>query len=322
MRCARAICSKIEGGSTLLVIPKDLGVVNNDYLIEERLPLQHIPTFDQQRLYVAHQQELNPVICAFVHFIFQSNLSDLVQYHNKQCFPRGYPKPRFDNVPFFMTDEGLKIGLIDLETMKVIPKEPSTSSLLGLVYMYPYHRSAIMQVASSYFSSKQLEGINEQISASELEGKKLIQIGYIDLQTYLKSRRHSKICLTTRIKNAIIEEIKLAIKTSQEYNNPLTTAEEDILKQALDQIVVELNRVKDSSNANHANKGPLYCFNTSVFSSLENTLYYLEKSFYGPDRKILKGDGITLVFYLLQKLENHKVFYQCSINGFSAILVA
>jgi hypothetical protein len=316
MDIARAICQKIENGSTLLVIPQSFGIVNKTYLIEERLPLQHIDSFKQRELYYLHQKELEPVICAMTHFVLRSHLGDLIDLHDG--FPRGFRPPRYDNIPFFKTNDGIKIGLIDLESMKkdMNPKEARLDSVTTLVYLYPYHKETIIKAASSYFSQEQLTSIADELNHQEARGKQLLQIRYVDLITHLQNHSNRKIMLSEEIKNTILEEIDADIKRDFPENSQLLTSKEkEEISQELSEIVDVLNTIKTTK------KGPFRKFNSAYFNAIEGSHHELECTFYHDPRKVLKGDANTLLYYLLQKLENHKVFYGCDIQGFNGVLV-
>ncbi len=314
MEVARNICKEIENGSTLLVIPQSLGVANEQYLIEERLPLQHINDLAQQELYCQHQKELGPTIHAMTHFILRSHLGDLIAIGNG--FPRGYRSPRYDNIPFFMTSKGIRIGLTDLQYMKEASKEPQIGTLATLVYIYPYHKDTILKAAASYFSQDQLTSIAETLNDQEKKGRELLRICYWDLQAHLENHRGRKISISREIKQAIIKEIDAEIKTSSPENGMILTPEEKKdISNILDEIVEVLNEIKTRG------KGPAYRFNTAAFDKIENTLSYYEFERTLFPRKILKGDGTNLTYYLLQKLEKHRAIYGCSIVGSNATLV-
>lgn len=313
MEVARTICKKIENGSTLLVIPKAFGIVAQKYLVEERLPLQEIKDFAQQSLYCCHQKELETIICAITHFVLQSAFSDLIEVY--ESFPRGYSLVRYDNIPLFMTKEGLRVGLIDLEKMGIMstpPQQASMTHLEMLVYIYPYHKEVILKAASSYFSEQQLASAAEELNKQEANGKKFLQIGYFGLKKHLEQHEGRTIVLSNEIKNRIIHEMDVEIPKN---GTPLTSEEKKAISTTLDEIVKILNQVKKPE------KEPVRGFNSALFRSISDSQSYknLEWSLSFNPRQILVGT--TLYYYLLQKLEKYQVIYACSIAGFNAILV-
>ncbi len=88
-----------------------------------------------------------------------------------------------------------------------------------------------------------------------------------------------------------------------------------VQSQELGEIVDVLNEIKTTK------KGPFHAFNAAYFDKIKGTRirYELERTFYRDPRKVL--ERIDLVYYLLQKLEKHRVFYGCSIVGFNGVLV-
>ncbi|MGD0665267.1 MAG: hypothetical protein ABSA17_06010 [Rhabdochlamydiaceae bacterium] len=308
---ARNLCTDMM--ATSLVVPRALlnkvnmkdGKALGNFLIEERLPLKEISDFEQQKLYMENLDKATPAIQQFTHFIFRSGARDLCV--QDQFFPRKCINyPRYDNYPLFLTEKGeLKIGLIDLETIDV-KRKLNIATLYQLVYMFPYHKAVILEAARSYFTNIP----SCMIDAWERSGKELIQIGCIDLQTYLTNKVNPKIELTPQVKSAIIDEVT---KEAQ-----LTEEECTIIGQSLNLIIETVNIIKEVLLEHR----PLYYFNSKFirFPIIQLPGYStLQASLSDGRRKILNNH--TLIDYLLKKLVDHKVVYDVFLNGVYGTLV-
>ena len=308
---ARNLCTELK--TTSLVVPRALlnklkmrdGIAIGDYLIEERLLIKDIADFEQQKLYMDNLEKATPAIQEFTHFIFRSGACDLST--QAQSFPKKCKQhPRYDNYPFFLTEKGeLKIGLIDLETIDV-KSNPTLATLYHLVYMYPYHKAAILEVARSYFSNIP----SDEIDAWETSGKELLKISYIDLQAYLSTKVDPKIVLTPQVKSAILDEV-----TKEAH---LTVEECRLIDQSLDLILEKLKTIKEKELKDR----PFYYFNYSIINHPLNKLpgyCELEASLYDEPRKILKSN--ILLDYLLKKLVDHQVVYDVLLVGTYGTLV-
>ncbi len=327
MIMARDIC--ITMNANYLVIPKALlnkvqmnkNVFMGNFLIEERLPLGSVKLFDQQQFYLENQTKVTPAIQELTHFLFRSGADDLI-CSNKHAPQNFILKPRYDNYPFFITKEGeIKIGLIDIEDMDK-QKKPSLKTLFALVYMYAYHKDVIIEAAEKYFSPDELKREFNKIEEREKWGKAFIQVNCIDLQTYIKNKINPKIELLPEVEAKIINEFKEEINaaksecslTKNKNKGDITEEECKTISTALKKLCEALNRLKEKKREIDYHH---FIFSIDQIEQpvFDTELSELEYTLFFPPRKILNGDGKTLIDYLMTKLEKHKVIYSSSLTS-------
>lgn len=320
MIIARDVCEEIQ--STSLVIPKVRLSTREyryqydySYLIEERLPIKSVKRLDQQQFYLAHLKEATSAIREFTHFVLRTGVDDLTT--DWQLFTPGNSDwhPRYDNFPFLMHNGVVKIGLIDLEHMKLERVEPNLSLLNRLLYMYPYHASEILQVAHSYFSEAELKDIQTYAE----QGKRFLRISCTDLLDFLKTKK-PRITLEENLRKQIIDEIQ--------KEGALSPKECKLMETVLTATVDRLNEIMQKTEQNNL---PHYYFDPGKYSfneEAETDFHELIRGLYDSHNplvtRIYEGEyeSVSLHDYLIQKLVDHKIIYRYVEYGMHGTMIA
>ncbi len=159
------------------------------FLIEQRLPIQ-TRFHDQIALYLDHREEFSEAIKELAEFFCQSYFSDLMDHgYNPLTYVTG-DKPRYDNLPLYMTRENGVVrylaGLIDLEHFTARGSASDLSSeviydrLHVLVQFFPYHLEAILEEISQ--QTKDLFVLHQKSAL------KFIKIVYEDYLKFLRAK--------------------------------------------------------------------------------------------------------------------------------------
>lgn len=178
-----------------VAIPRLAASPYEEYLIEERLPVQKIDFWKQQALYVENRSEATQAVVNFAIFSILANLTDILQIGRNLLFPTEL-LPRYDNIPFYRGNNNeVSIALIDLEHSNLLHQtKPTREGILGqlinIVYIFPYHRGAIVEKIRKVFNLVLTEDELNKIAKSQAQGKELINKTYTPVQKYLKSTDH------------------------------------------------------------------------------------------------------------------------------------
>ncbi len=169
---ARTVCK--EHHLRHLVVPK--AVHYGQFLIEKRLPIGVPGSKEQISLYCENREKFSRAVEEFAELSFRSIIIDITDVNTIYQTLSEAPLGRYDNIPFYIeNDEGF-IGLIDIEgfatdnSIKYIHHKCRT-----LVYLFPHHLDAILQVANRFDPNcESFRGDLQKIQEATIKTFKLI----------------------------------------------------------------------------------------------------------------------------------------------------
>lgn len=131
---ARQVC--LDHGLTHLVVPK--GVYKKGFVIEERVPTEHVGAEAGMRYYQSNPGRLTSAVKEFTTFLSKIHLGDLL----------AMGPPSFDNILLFED----KIGLVDLDTLGLYPPDLGRACHITAT-IFPYHIDEILEVGGDELSA-------------------------------------------------------------------------------------------------------------------------------------------------------------------------
>ncbi len=171
-----------------LVIPKVR--LCGDFLVEQRLPI-NTDSYHNMELYSSQPQLFDQAICELTRLFSKKYIGDLV--NSCQSSPLREivgDVVRYDNLPLYIIEkdgekEG-KIGLIDLERIQDV-EDSSSRELNTLVRIFPLHLDLIKKEAATLKMQLDQKSL-DSLAASAEEGKKYLQVSFLDHLQWLKDK--------------------------------------------------------------------------------------------------------------------------------------
>jgi hypothetical protein len=155
-----------------LIVPQTK--VEEDYLIEEKLPINGFDIREQIELYTKHIDSFTAAAEEFTQLLFMGSFTDLLGGYWGSLSPTAIP--RYDNALLYLERGYGKIGLIDVESLYINSEsgltcennEETFEKCKIAVTFFPYHLNQIITQAEKFDKniskrSPELEDIQEKI---------------------------------------------------------------------------------------------------------------------------------------------------------------
>jgi hypothetical protein len=144
METARALCQQL--GLSHLVIPK--AEQYEDFLIEDRLPIKvDALSLENTGLYLQNKDKFTTVIRQMTTFLYSVDLEDIKDHQAETFWNILSPTPKSDNLPLYLENGEGKIGLIDLEELRIPRRRPFLDNVKLMISFFPYHFEDILDAA-------------------------------------------------------------------------------------------------------------------------------------------------------------------------------
>ncbi|MES2198605.1 MAG: hypothetical protein V4489_00345, partial [Chlamydiota bacterium] len=138
---AQAMRSVIQSeGLSSLVIPR--GRLYKEFSVEDRLPVR-IDAKHNAMIYLHNKSLFDLPVRQMTRLFAKAYIDYLVELDSDR---KEILRVRYDNIPFYITQEGVKFGLIDLERSKIGSNvKKMEHKIFILVSMFPFHSDIIKE---------------------------------------------------------------------------------------------------------------------------------------------------------------------------------